>query len=216
MSRFVNGYLRFGLIYTDLSDLLIRVTDHHHWLSAAHDWILFYFPEPTGYHHSASVTVLAVKFCLCEHKFTYILMQMLLLKSVPFYMVHIEVCVRKITYGRIWFQLTLSLSVPLWEGDCWINKTVVNNFFKHVYKNYEHQENWTKCWVWPTHFQIRTITIILVKAIIVLRHHLYWEHFYCFHIAKDPQHLTCFGWVRKTTRKVIHIIQYRLNVNLTQ
>jgi len=140
----------------------------------------------------------------------------LLLKSVPFYMVHIEVCVRKITYGRIWFQLTLSLSVPLWEGDCWINKTVVNNFFKHVYKNYEHQENWTKCWVWPTHFQIRTITIILVKAIIVLRHHLYWEHFYCFHIAKDPRRLTCFGWVRKTTRKVIHIIQYRLNVNLTQ
>jgi len=36
--------------------------------------------------------------------------------------------VRKISYVRIWFQLVLSLSIPLWEGDRWINKTIVNNF----------------------------------------------------------------------------------------
>ena len=54
----------------------------------------------------------------------------LLSKSRPFYKVQIEDRVRKITYGRIWFQLVLSVSIPLWEGDRWINKTIVNNFFK--------------------------------------------------------------------------------------
>ena len=33
----------------------------------------FCFPEPTGHHHSSTVTVSAVKVHLREHKFTYLL-----------------------------------------------------------------------------------------------------------------------------------------------
>jgi len=47
----------------------LSVIYHWHWLSSAHDRRLFCFPEPTGHHHSASVTVLAVKFvCVNTNK----------------------------------------------------------------------------------------------------------------------------------------------------
>jgi len=81
-------------------------------------------------------------------------------KSGPFYKVQIEDRVRKIRYGRIWFQLVLSLSIALWEGDRWINKTIVNNWKICVCKW------WTlgkldQMGVRPTHFQIGTIIITL-------------------------------------------------------
>jgi len=38
----------------------LSVMYHWYWLSSEHNWRLFCFPEPTGHHHSASVTVSAV------------------------------------------------------------------------------------------------------------------------------------------------------------
>ena len=43
-----------------------------HCLSSVHDWRLFCFPEPTGHHHRACVTVSAVKFvCTSTNLLTY-------------------------------------------------------------------------------------------------------------------------------------------------
>jgi len=51
----------------------LTVMYHWHWLSSTHDWRLFCFPEPTGHHHSASVTVSAVKFvCANTNLLTYL------------------------------------------------------------------------------------------------------------------------------------------------
>jgi len=50
----------------------LSVMHHWHWLSLAHEWRLFCFPETTGHHHSASVTVSAVKFvCMNTNLLTY-------------------------------------------------------------------------------------------------------------------------------------------------
>jgi len=46
---------------------------HWHWLSSVHDWRLSFFPEPSGHHHSTSMTVLAVKFvCANTNLLTYL------------------------------------------------------------------------------------------------------------------------------------------------
>jgi len=52
----------------------LSVMYHWHWLSSTHDWRLFCFQEPTGHHHSASVTVSAVKFAQTQiYLLTYLL-----------------------------------------------------------------------------------------------------------------------------------------------
>jgi len=55
---------------------------HWHWLSSAHDWGLFCFPEPTRHHHSASVTVSAVKFVCANTNLLRYLLTYLLTVSV--------------------------------------------------------------------------------------------------------------------------------------
>ena len=56
----------------------LSVMYHWHWLSSVHDWRIFCFPEPTGHHHSASVTISAVKFvCANTNLLTYLLSYLL-------------------------------------------------------------------------------------------------------------------------------------------
>jgi len=65
---------------------LTAVMYHWHWLSSAHNWRLFCFPEPTGHHHSTSGTVLAVKFvCTNTNLLTYWCYDFLWLCSLFFF-----------------------------------------------------------------------------------------------------------------------------------
>ena len=63
------------LLWYSLLSVLLSVMS---WLNSAHDWRLFYFPELTGHHHSASLTISAVKFaCANTNLLTYLLTYLL-------------------------------------------------------------------------------------------------------------------------------------------